>query len=303
MHHQAINYLPHYQIDKKKWDKCIDTASNGLIYGYSFYLDAMATSWDVLVLNDYEAVMPLPRRKKFGIHYIYQPAFTAQLGVFGNDLNEDTIAAFLKTIPGKFSYCDLSLNHQNLFSIDGFPFQHRMNYVLPLGKGHNILYDRYRQNIKRNIKKAVSYHCTVKKEIDVSSIIELAKQHANSASEEDFNRFKTLYSILKEKGLAKTYGVFSDRDQLLASAVYFFSHKRAYYILVGNHPNGRTLGASHLLIDAFIEDHSGKNITLDFEGSDLRNLAFFYSSFGATEEKYPALHLNRLPWYLKWLKK
>jgi hypothetical protein len=303
MHYLAIQYLPHHQIDKKKWDKCIDKASNGLIYGYSFYLDAMTTAWDALVLNDYKAVMPLPWRKKFGIHYIYQPAFTAQLGVFGNDLDKNILAAFLKAIPVKFSYCDMSLNHQNLFTIDGFPFQQRMNYVLNLGEDHNILYDRYRQNIKRNIKKAVSYHCTIKREIDITSIIDLAKQHANSASEDDFNRFKVLYSALNGKGLAKTYGVFSDRGHLLASAVYFLSHKRAYYILVGNHPNGRTLGASHLLIDAFIQDHAGKNIILDFEGSDMRNLAFFYSSFGATEEKYPALHLNRLPWYIKWLKK
>lgn len=303
MHHQAIQHLPHNHIDKKKWDKCIDRASNGLIYGYSFYLDALTTDWDALVLNDYEAVMPLPWRKKFGIYYIYQPAFTAQLGVFGNDLDKNILTAFLKAIPGKFSYCDLSLNHQNVFTVEGFPFRQRINYVLHLAEDHSTLYERYRQNIKRNIKKAASYQCTITKDIDIYLITELAKQHARSASENDFNRFKILYSGLKEKGFAKTYGVFSGRGELLASAVYFFSHKRAYYILVGNHPNGRTLGASHLLIDGFIQDHAGKDIHLDFEGSDMRNLAFFYSSFGATEEKYPALHLNRLPWYLKWLKK
>jgi hypothetical protein len=57
-----------------------------------------------------------------------------------------------------------------------------------------------------------------------------------------------------------------------------------------------------MLIDAFVKDHAEKDLLLDFEGSDVRNLAFFYSSFGATEEKYAALRLNRLPWYLRWLK-
>jgi len=71
---------------------------------------------------------------------------------------------------------------------------------------------------------------------------------------------------------------------------------------VGNHPNGRTLGASHALVDAFIKDQAGQDLLLDFEGSDIRNLAFFYSSFGATEEKYPAIKLNRLPWYIRWMK-
>ncbi|HEY1022037.1 MAG TPA: hypothetical protein VGE06_06975, partial [Flavisolibacter sp.] len=89
---------------------------------------------------------------------------------------------------------------------------------------------------------------------------------------------------------------------LLASAAFLFSHNRAYYILVGNHPNGRTLGASHALIDAFIRDHAGQNLLLDFEGSDIRNLAFFYSSFGAREERYASIRLNHLPWWLRWVK-
>jgi hypothetical protein len=100
-----------------------------------------------------------------------------------------------------------------------------------------------------------------------------------------------------------TYGVLSAKKELVASCVFLYSHKRAYYILVGNHPDGRTVGASHALIDAFIKDHAGKDMVLDFEGSDIRNLAFFYSSFGAKEENFAGVKLNRLPFYLKWMKK
>ena len=103
--------------------------------------------------------------------------------------------------------------------------------------------------------------------------------------------------------MVATYGVFSTENKLFASAVFLFSHNRAYYILVGNHPEGKATGASHTLIDAFIKDHAEKNMLLDFEGSDIPNLAFFYSSFGATLETYPALKINRLPFYLKWMKK
>ena len=54
------------------------------------------------------------------------------------------------------------------------------------------------------------------------------------------------------------------------------------------------IGASHALIDAFIKDHAGQNLILDFEGSDFRNLAFFYSRFGAKVEIYPAIKINTL---------
>ena len=70
-----VHYITYQQIDKSKWDNCIDTAANGLVYGYSFYLDAMAKHWDALVLDDYEAVMPLTWNKKYGITYLYQPFF------------------------------------------------------------------------------------------------------------------------------------------------------------------------------------------------------------------------------------
>jgi len=72
--------------------------------------------------------------------------------------------------------------------------------------------------------------------------------------------------------------------------------------MVGNHPDGKTIGASHYLIDRFIADYAGQNLILDFEGSDISSLAFFYSSFGAKEEKYSAIKLNKLPWYIKWMK-
>jgi hypothetical protein len=298
-----IRYLKQHEINKPLWDECIDNAGNGLVYAYSFYLDYMADNWDGLVLNNYEMVMPLPWRKKFGIHYLYQPFLTAQLGLFGNNISAGLVERFLKTIPARFQLVEFSLNHQNRFSLKSFNLYERTNYVLPLHKSYEELYSRYRENIKRNIKKSVQYGCTVKTGFDVERVIELAKQQSANVSEKEWQSFHQLYNLLTEKTGAKTYGVFSSKNELLASCVFVFSHNRAYYILVGNHPNGRTLGASHALIDAFIKDYTGRDLVLDFEGSDIRNLAFFYSSFGAQEENYAAIKLNRLPWYLKWLKK
>lgn len=299
----TIQYLRHTEINKQLWDRCIDNATNGLVYCYSFYLDKMATNWDGLVLNNYEAVMPLPFRKKFGVYYLYQPFLAAQLGIFGAELNSSLVTKFLNAIPRKFSYWDLSMNHGNVVSSLNFPLYERSNYVLDLSKPYNILYQNYRENIRRNIKKARDHGCYIKTAINVDDVIALAKQQTAGYNESDFENFKQLYSYLQSKSQAKTYGVFSPQNELVASCVFFFSHKRAYYILVGNHPNGRTLGASHLLIDGFIKDHAEQDLKLDFEGSDIRNLAFFYSSFGATEEKYAAIKLNRLPWWAKWLKK
>ncbi len=307
-----INYFTYQQINKSKWDACISNADNGLIYASSFYLDAMAKNWDALVLsaesggNDYEAVMPLTWNKKYSIHYLYQPPFTACLGVFGKLLTTETVNAFLKAIPSKFKYWDIYFNPGNLFKLKDFDLYQRMNYVLDLNKTYEDIYKAYRDNIKRNIKKSEQFGLSIHKNVPVDAVIKLAREQAGKfalPTGDDFASFEKLYHLLYKKQQATTYAVYTKQNELMASAVFFFSHNRAYYIMVGNHPNGKTLGASHALINAFIKDHAGQNLLLDFEGSDIASLAFYYSSFGAVEEKYSAVKLNRLPVYLKWMKK
>lgn len=301
----AIHYLTHQQIDKVKWDACIDNSKNGLIYAYSYYLDHMARNWDALVYGEYDAVMPLPWNKKFGIHYLYEPAFTASLGIFGNGLNPTLINEFIKAIPSKFKLIEIDLNAGNNVEFPVGISIMRNNYVLDLSRSYTEIEKGYRENIRRNVKKAKQFECACITNVDIDQVITLSEgQMANVGSplKEDYDRFRSLFAFLKKKEMASTYGVLTKDQQMLASSVYFYSHGRAYYILVGNHPNGKAMGTSHYLIDRFIFNNAGKNLLLDFEGSDLRNLAFFYSSFGAVHETYPALRINRLPWWVKLFK-
>jgi hypothetical protein len=298
-----IHYLQQRNIDKTRWDDCINRSANGLIYGYSQYLDSMSSHWDALVLNDYQAIMPLPWNKKYGIYYLYQPAFTAMLGIFGNDLTEEVVNSFLNAIPRKFRLVEIFLNHKNLIP---HPSLHpRINFVLSLNRKYEDLYSGYKESHRRNIRKAGQHGCVVRRGIPVSDVLSLSKpimEKATNIKGKDYAHFEELYVALQEKNKAITYGVYWNDNELLASCVYFFSHQRANYILVGNHPNGKTLGASHYLIDRFIADHAGEDLILDFEGSDIQNLAFFYSSFGATVETYPFLKINNLPGWMAWLK-
>ncbi len=302
----AINYLTYRQIDKIKWDACIDRAPNGLLYAGSFYLDSMSKNWDALVLNDYEMVMPLTWNKKYGISYLYQPPFTACLGVFGKSITAATVNSFLQAVPPKFRYWDIYLNQGNLFKLPDFDMYERKNYILNLDHSYTKLYHAYSNNIKRNIKKGEDLDLKINKNIALAEVISLAKEQVkkfSSIAASDFKNFEKLYRHFYKNKKATTYGVYTKEKRLMASAVFFFSHKRACYIMVGNHPDGKSMGASPILINAFIKDHAGLNLLLDFEGSDLKNLAFFYSSFGAQEEKYTAIRLNRLPAAVKWLKK
>ncbi|MEQ1554762.1 MAG: hypothetical protein ABL929_11315, partial [Ferruginibacter sp.] len=109
----AIKYFTYKDIDKTKWDACVINAHNSLIYVHSFYLDNCTNkNWDALILNDYEAVLPITFRKKIGIKYLYQPAFLQQAGIFSaNVLSKELINEFILLLMSKFKFAEINFNY------------------------------------------------------------------------------------------------------------------------------------------------------------------------------------------------
>ena len=98
-----IQFFSHKEINKRKWDECISSSVNGRVYAYSWYLDIVTDQWDALILDNYQAVFPLPFRRKCGIDYVYQPVFTQQLGLFSQaPLSPSLLEEFLAQIPARF---------------------------------------------------------------------------------------------------------------------------------------------------------------------------------------------------------
>lgn len=301
-----IVYIKNNFIKKDKWDTCIANAGNGLIYATFIYLQTMSKSWDALVFDDYEIVMPLTYNKKFGVYYLYQPFTCASLGIFGNNLTKKIIELFLKGIPPHFKYADIYLNSNNNYELKDIDFTPRTNYVLSLDKPYEKIFKAYRNSYKQIItKNKVTNGLVIKREIGYELVIDLATQKMkviNPFKNDDIKRFRILCDILLQHNQVKTYGIY-ENNNLLASGIFFMDKNRAYYVMAGNAEEGRNNGASHILIDAFIKEHADTNIILDFEGSNILGIAFFFKGFAPEKEVYPALKFNRLNKILKVLKK
>jgi hypothetical protein len=300
---ESIKYFSYQQIDKKKWDDCIAVAGNGLLYACSSYLDSMAVHWDALVLNDYEMVMPLPCRKKRGFNYLFQPSITPALGIFGNGVTKEIVNQFIDAIPAKFKLWDLSFNNSNVINFGKGTVVKRSNYVLALNKTYEQLQKNYSENIHRNIARANKADCVLKKNILFEDIAAICKKEFPKFTTVENGLFEKLQAVYKTyEADAESYGVYSPKGDLLASCIFLFFKNRAYYWLVGNTPESKQLGVSSLLIDSFIKDHAGKELILDFEGSDAVSVAEFYKKFGASLEQYTTLYLNKLPFPFSLLK-
>ena len=57
--------------------------------------------------------------------------------------------------------------------------------------------------------------------------------------------------------------------------------------------------ANHFLLDAIIKEFAGKNIVLDFVGSDIPGIAHFYKNFGPTISLISFIDFNNLPWFAR----
>ena len=299
-----IRFISRSQIDVNAWDACINNASHGVIYARSFYLDQMAPRWDALVLDDYRAVMPLTWNRKFGIRYFFQPFLTSQLGVYGKNVDQQLVNAFLVEAKRRFPFIEINLNAGNDFELPGFDTVRRVNYTLSLSRGYQELAAGFRSNHTRNIRKALAANCEFKKGIPPDDVIALASAQLRQFTRlkyDDLERFRSLCHKLINEGGAIAAGVFSG-TMLLASCILFFDERRIYYILAGNHPEARDTGASHLLIAKLIEEHAGTDRVFDFEGSDSPSIALFYEGFGASVEYYRSVRLNRLPFFIRWIK-
>ena len=294
-----IQYIQQNDINRSKWDMCIDEAFNGLIYAKSWYLDIVADQWDALVENDYEKVFPLVHRKKWGISYLYQPPFTQQLGLFSKTLlTEESLNEFLRAIPEKFKFAEINLNTFNKVSNKEWTSKDWLTHELDLINSYDHLQKNYSTNLKRNLKKTVNESLTLAKNIKPEEIIALFRENRGklltNLDNEDYVRLSRLTYSGIYKGIISTYGVYDQINTLCAAAIFLQSKKKTIFLFSGLNDFGREAGAMAWLIDSFIKENQHKHLTLDFEGSNDPNLARFYKGFGSTEVTYPHLCFNRL---------
>ena len=298
-----IEYLGHADIDKAKWDKCIRNAPNGLIYGYSYYLDAMSSGWDALVMNDYETVMPLTWKRKFGIAYLYQPAFTRQLGIFSLlPVDEKITKAFLGKALSYFSFLEINLNFANA---PHHAAAVMCNYVLALNKPFNDISKFFKKDLKQNVRKAVRANLIYEAGGDFEMAVTLYQDTYSNRfyiAEDDCLNFKKLCKELQKKNQILVRSVRSGDGRILATGIFAKDERRIYKTMTTTLKDGRNMEANHFLLHELIREYSGQNLIFDFSGSQIPSINSFLKKFGGTDQPYFFMKVNRLPLPAKWMK-
>ncbi len=278
-----IKCLNRNQLDTEKYNICISNAVNSRIYAYSWYLDSVCDDWDVLVEDDYQLVMPLPKRKKMGIQYIYQAPWIQQLGVFSTEnIDESIIEAFINAIPKKFKLIDIFFNTENRFSSKYV--KERTNYLLALNLDFEKLKNNYNKNRKR-VSKIDFSNFSIDKEGDVNEFLSLyQKQETNYKMHKD--TFEKLQKLARTKNeYTNVWNVYMD-DALIAGLFWIIDDHRITYLAPIATVKAKKANIPTYIVNQLIKAYENTHYILDFEGSMIDGVAKFYKSFGAKNEIY-----------------
>ncbi len=305
----TIQYLKQHQINKAKWDDCINRSVNRLIYAQSFYLDAMAENWDAVVLNEYEAVMPLTWKRKWGIAYLYQPAFIQQGGIFyTSELSKTTIKLFTEKAFTKFKFAEITFNYLN----DSIDFKDaaltmRTNFILPLSKNYGQISAGYHSSVTKDLKRCRQFNLQYHFSDDYLSILNLYQQLYQMRlpffSKSDFRNFLIICKKMQEENnliIRKAEGL---NGELLAAVILLKDNNRLFNIISCLTETGKYQGANHFLYDKIIQEFCNTDYILDFEGSDVKGIADFYRRFQSINQPYPYCKINRLNPFIKLFKR
>jgi hypothetical protein len=242
-----------------------------------------------LVNADYSILVPLPVKRKLGISYISQPKFTQQLGVFSKIAqDEQTLKFCLDEIHKRYPKIYLQLNIEN--NISSMELRKRLTYCLELNKSYDDIFNNYNTHHKRNLSKA--------KETGL-------EKNSNPVISNDIDSFISNFKItvgLKDKSLtSKDYSLMHKiitaypgrmivcrnyEGEIMSGLFYMESKTKLINLFNFTTPSGKENKSMYLLLNFWIESFSNRNLTLDFEGSEIKSIARFYSGFGASERNY-----------------
>lgn len=279
-----IRFISRKDLDITLYDACVESDESNRVYAFSWYLDAVCDHWSALVLDDFEAVMPLPSSKKLGLPYISQPYFCQQLGIFSSKkLDHKIIDDFLSNIPVKFLKTHLNVN----FSRNTESFNSRFNFELDLNRSYDDLYKAYRKDRKKSLRLSGEAGLIYKDYDNREELIQMYQEVFGHLHHDD-KLYSTISRII-DKALTYNYGFIRNvfyNDELVSCGFFLKYKDRIYYLFAATNTIGKKYGATTFLIDSVIQENSETNLVFDFEGSSIESIASFYKSFGSKKTTY-----------------
>ncbi|MDT7833481.1 hypothetical protein RQM59_13930 [Flavobacteriaceae bacterium S356] len=300
-----ISFINREELDVVKYNHCIEKSLQSRVFGYSWYLDIACDTWGALILDDYQAVMPIPWNKKYTIKYVYPPLWVLELGVFS--LEKIETKPFLESLLRCFKFVELRLNTDNgIEKINDQSVIRKMQWI-SIAEGYDDVFLRYRKDRKKDLVKANKFGLREVWQDTSENLVTLFKNNIGkrdqNIEEKDYQNLSSLIEKCIRQKVGEVLSIYDENECLVASAFFLLYNKTATILVSSTDLRNRKNGANTFLIDRAISKYQETYTSFNFGGSSIQTVADYFKSFGANESNYSFLKQNKLPVLIKLFRK
>lgn len=294
-----IKRLKYHEIDFNKYNACIENSLQNSDYAQREFLDIVTgKSWELIIYDDYEAVMPVPLIVKFGFKIVLMPKLCQQLGIFSNQDSVYINNLFYNYLTKNYIVLFYAFNGNNEVSNIGL----KKSYIIPKDQ-YSEVKKRYSIHRRRNVRiigdleNNIIFRNSLKSE-DKAFFVENMK---GIKKKEDASIYFDLMQTLYEQKLMNIE-ILEYKNQIESMAGLYCGKTNHYLSLfVNKNPLSKT-NIPSVVIDNYLKKTIA-NQDFDFMGSDVENVAKFNERFGAIAYKYPIVSNSKKEVLIQILKK
>lgn len=290
-----IKRLNYHQIDFEKYQNCIETSVQRNFYAKKEILDTLCEEWELLVSGDYDYVMPVPLKKKYGFHFVLMPLFCQQLGVFSKTVNCEMEQLFLTFLEENYRVFSYYFNHQNTFNED---LKVKKNYFIERME-YSVLRKNYFKGRKSTVKTAQYLDF---KEVGLAETFGFITDNFKGLEKRsDLQKFLSYLKFLETKKMLRIFGAFKE-NQLASLAIMICEGESFALLGLVNDEKYRLDNGASYLIDCILKENIHEK-SFDFMGGSIRGIEVFFKSFGSVLQEYPVLENTKKDLLLNILRK
>ncbi|UFH32603.1 hypothetical protein LNP04_02505 [Chryseobacterium sp. C-71] len=281
-----IRRLKYNEIDYEKYTHCLENSEQRKYSATKDFLDITSDKkWELLVYNDYEAVMPVPYIKKMGLKFIINPKLCQQLGIFSKNDEVFINDQFLDFFKSKYRIWYYAFNDVNQFSQT---LKRRKNYLI---NPENYELVRQRYSPKRKRKLRLDHEILENSEIQRVNFLEaenfINENSLGAKDENDKRKFMKIFSELEKAKLLEIV-VFIYQKKIINALALYCNENTIALLGTFNDKKYVKLSGSSVLIDHIISKNINSKI-FDFEGSEIPSIEEFFTGFRPVLKTYPVL--------------
>jgi hypothetical protein len=281
------------ELDEKRW-RALLSKTNFPYFQELWYLDTVFPYWQIVVVGDYQSVLPIFKSRKWGLKVQLTPLFFRASEWMGEQQNMEDTLTFLNL---SANFIQFNIHAE----ITQSSFESRIFQVLDLKRSYEEIYKNYSTNQRRKLKDSAKSNALISETENMTLLLDIFRKEKGDEfkhlKDKDFQCLENLMkqAIANKQGFIK---IIELNNETIAAAAFVVSMGKLLYLKGIVNAKGKKIGAMQALFDHVIQEFTQKVDFLDFGGSSNEGLATFNRKFGAVDNNY--LILTRLPQNQPW---